>query len=326
MSAVKLYVNMCRTRYVSSICFFVLAIMFSQNAKGQCCSGGVPMSGNLGMPSADKNTVQLAVSHDFNRLTRFQTGRNELTSKEFSRETNSILVEAGYSLSQKWSVDVFLSWVRQKRDNRLAGVQQTTSGIGDATLLLKYRLLSSLNVGAGIKAPLGASDFTFTEGGIRSPLPLDLQPGSGAWDGVFWANYTTTLKFLRPSTTFSTTTTFRLTGKNDEFFSSTYEVGNEFLINTSVSDRFLLGTLIFDPSFGINYRRQGTDISFEFENPNSGGDFVFINPGIAYQATPDLTFQVNSSIPVYQQVGGTQVANSFRINTGVFYRFSIKKN
>ncbi len=302
----------------------IVFISFSQSI-AQCCSGGVPMSSNIGMPSADAQTLQLAVNYDFNKLSRFQQGSDKLTSNEFSRETNAILFEIGYSLSQKWSVDVFFSWVRQKNENRLAGNQQTTSGIGDATILLKYKILSSLNVGLGIKAPLGASDFSFEQNGSSFPLPLDLQPGSGAWDQIFWANYSVPAKFIRPSTTFAITSIFRLSGENNSFFSSTYEVGNEFMLNTTLSDRFVIGTLVFDPSLGINYRRWGIDTSFEFDNPNSGGDFIFINPGLSYQVTPDLSFQTNVTIPVYRKVGGIQVAPSYRLNAGVFFRFSTKK-
>ena len=283
----------------------------------QCCSGGAPMSGNLGMPSADAGTLQFAVNYDFNKLSRYQVGREELTSTEFSRETNSVLFEVGYTFTERWSVDVFFSWIRQKR----ASNNQTTSGIGDATFLLKYKILSSLNVGLGIKAPLGASDFSSSGVGF----PLDLQPGTGAWDQIFWANWTVPAKFIRESTTFSITTTVRLAGKNDSFFTGSYEVGNEFMLKTSLSDRFVIGTLIFDPSIGINYRHQGEDISFQFENPNSGGDFIFINPGLSYQITPDLSLQVNAALPVYRNVGGLQVAPTYRLNTGIFYRFNTRK-
>ena len=155
------------------------------------------MSSNIGMPSADAQTLQLAVNYDFNKLSRFQQGSDKLTSNEFRRETNAILFEIGYSFTEKWSVDVFFSWVRQKNENRLAGNQQTTSGIGDATILLKYKILSSLSVGLGIKAPLGASDFSSQ--GV--PLPLDLQPGSGAWDQNLWANWTVPAKFIGEATT-----------------------------------------------------------------------------------------------------------------------------
>ena len=280
------------------------------------------MSGNLGMPSAEVGTLQVAFTYDFNKLSRFQAGRDELNSKEFSRETNSVLFEIGYTLTDRLSVDVFFSWVRQLRDNILAGNSDATSGIGDASILLKYKILSSLNVGLGIKAPLGASDFSSASG---VPLPLDLQPGSGAWDQILWANWSIPLKTIRESTTISATSTFRLAGKNDSFFISTYEVGNEFILNTSVSDRFLIGSLIFDPSIGISYRHQSTDRSFEFKNPNSGGNFLFINPGVSYLITPDFSLQANMAIPVYRNVGGTQVAPTFRFNTGIFYRFNTKK-
>ncbi len=301
--------------------FFIVLISLIKS-EAQCCSGGVPMSGNLGMPSADIGTVQLALNYDFNKLSRFQAGRDKLNTNEFSRESNSILFEVGYTFTERLSADIFLSWVRQKRNNKLADVVDKTSGIGDASVLVKYKVLSSLNVGLGIKAPLGASDFS-TSNGVA--LPLDLQPGSGAWDQILWANWSVPAKFIREATTFSATSTFRLAGKNDSFFITTYEVGNEFILNTNLSDRFVIGSLIFDPSIGINYRHQGTDTTFEFDNPNSGGNFIFINPGVSYQITPDLSYQANAAIPIYRDVGGTQVSPTFRFNTGIFYRFNTKR-
>lgn len=296
------------------------------HAVAQCCSGGVPLSGNLGMPDAEEGILQVAVSYDYNKLSRFQTGREVLTSREFSRESSSVLFQLGYAFSDKWSVDLFSSWIRQSNRALLAETEFTTKGIGDLTLLLKYKVLSSLNVGYGIKAPLGASDFTSTRNGIVEQLSLDMQPGSGAWDHIFWMGYTTTLEGLRPSMTFATISSFRLTGENDDFFTSSYEVGNEFSLRTSLSDRVLFGTLIFDPSLSINYLRRGTDTIFQSDNPNSGGDFIFINPGIAYQVSPTLSLQLNGAIPVYRDVGGTQVAPTYRINTGLLYRLKIKKN
>jgi len=47
------------------ILIFLLGVIqttFSQT----CCSGGVPLSSNLGLPASDKGVLQLSLSYDLN--------------------------------------------------------------------------------------------------------------------------------------------------------------------------------------------------------------------------------------------------------------------
>ena len=151
-----------------------------------CCSGGVPLSGNLGLPVADQNTWQFSLSYDLNVLQTLKTGTEKLDERNRKRTTHSIMFETGYTFSKRFSADIFLSYIRQERNIRNPGLPSQnlhTSGIGDAVLLLKYNIITEgpvvLTIGVGPKLPTGASDLT--KNGIL--LGADLQPGSGAWMG-----------------------------------------------------------------------------------------------------------------------------------------------
>mgnify|MGYP001828233416 FL=1 len=172
------------------------------------------------------------------------------------------MFETGYTFSDRFSADVFISYVRQERniDNPgLPSQNQHTNGIGDAVVLLKYNVLNQRGLiwtlGAGPKIPTGASDIR--ENGIL--LGADLQPGSGAWDGVFWS-YLVHRISSRQSMNVSLVTSLRLTGTNENFRpSQSYQFGNEFQIIGGVSDRVLMGKLLVDPSLSLRFRKSFED-------------------------------------------------------------------
>lgn len=312
--------------------YIVIFLCLGQTIYGQtCCSGGVPLSSNLGLPAGEKGALQLALTYDLNILETLKTGRETLEDDARSRRTHSSIFEIGYSWSDKFSVDGFFSFVRQEREiNQFGNTNfSATSGIGDAVLLFKYKVWSSedngtlLQVGVGPKIPLGASDKRNSNGLIFN---ADLQPGSGAWDAVLFAQFSKVLK-KRPSMSFLSTTTYGIKGKNKEYFDvQTYQFGREFQLAMGLSDRILLGKSIVDPSILFQFRNQTPDKIDEENIPSTGGNWVFVNPSFAYWATPDLSINIGVALPLSASITGTQVTPTVRFTTGVFYRLFTRKN
>lgn len=313
--------------------FYLIIFFFGeQSAYSQtCCSGGVPLSSNLGLPVGEKGVLQLALTYDLNILETLKTGRETLEDNARSRRTHSTIFEIGYTWSDKFSVDGFFSFVRQERIINQFGSRNfsATSGIGDAVLLLKYKLWSTkdngtvLQVGVGPKIPLGASDKRSSSG---LTFNADLQPGSGAWDAVTFLQFTKVLN-KRPSMSLLATATYGLKGKNKEYFGvQTYQFGNEFQLAVGLSDRLLIGKHIIDPSLLMQFRNQTPDIIDAEDLPSTGGNWVFVNPSLAYWATPDFSINLGVALPVFASITGTQVTPTVRFTTGVFYRlFTPKK-
>jgi len=312
--------------------YIVLFIFLGKTGYGQtCCSGGVPLSSNLGLPAGEKGVLQLALTYDLNILETLKTGRQTLEDNARSRRTHSTIFEIGYSWSEKFSVDGFFSFVRQERVINQFGNRNfsSTSGIGDAVLLFKYKVWASadkgtlLQIGVGPKIPLGAPD---KKSNIGLTFNADLQPGSGAWDGVLFAQFSSILK-KRPSMSFLATTTYGLKGKNKAYFGvQTYQFGNEFQVAMGLSDRILLGKYIIDPSILFQFRNQTPDIIDGEDLPSTGGNWVFINPSLAYWMTPDLSVNLGVALPLFASITGTQVTPTMRFTTGIFYRISTDKN
>jgi len=305
----------------------LLSSATSQLLAQACCSGGVPVSGNLGLPASSAEVLQLSVSYDLNVLQTLKAGTETLDDDSRNRTTHSALFEIGYSLTNRFSVDGFFSFVRQERTISQFGNENFTysQGIGDAVVLFKYKLLSfqndatALQIGFGPKIPLGAADRKDDRG---ITLNADLQPGSGAWDAIFWSQFAHAMAF-RPSLSLISTVTYAYKGVNDSYLGSeSYQFGQEWQIMAGLSDRLFIGKNIVDPSLRLQFRTVRPDQFNDEQQPGTGGEWVFIIPGFTYWLNPDLSVNANLSLPIYARLEDTQVTPTYRFTTGVYYRLA----
>jgi len=208
-----------------------------------CCSGGVPVSSNLGMPDVDGKVFQLNVGLDHSSLKKLLNERSILNDQSRERLTNSFLVELGYSFGKKWSIDLFTAFVQQIRNiHQFSNINQAqTLGLGDIAMLVKYKLISknglSWSIGIGPKLPTGPSDLR-NENGLR--YVTDLQPGSGALDGLFWTNIRKRIAG-KPSANITFQNVIAIKGVNNRYLGTErYRFGNEIQTTLSISDRWLV--------------------------------------------------------------------------------------
>jgi hypothetical protein len=308
-------------RLVTIILFLITPVI--QVIGQTCCSGGVPLSSNLGMPPGEKGTWQFNLSYDQNVLKTLKDGSDVLDDDSRERITRSVLIEAGYGITNRLALDIFFSFVNQQR--RINQFNNTdfvsTSGIGDMVVLFKYRLTKpedtrqNLLIGIGPKIPTGRSDFTRNDGII---LNADLQPGSGAWDALVYGFYNRSFGF-RPSMGYSVSVVYSYKGVNQDYFNGqSYQFGNEILGQASIVEKFNFGKQIIDLGITLRYRYQGVDVFNETVLPNTGGHFLFLTPGVTYYFSPELSLNLSGDIPLYNYVEGTQLAPTYRFNVGMF--------
>jgi hypothetical protein len=276
------------------------------------------------LPAGEVGSWQFSLSYDYNQLKTLKSGNIELVDKLRERLTQSILFETGYTFNKRFSLDLFLSYVRQERHifSPLGTNSTITNGVGDGVLLFKYNFLpdnptTTVLAGIGPKIPFGATDKT-SENGIA--LPADLQPGSGAWDGVFWGTFSQSLGF-RPSMSITVTSTYRATGVNPDYLGSIeYEFGNDLQIITGIADRFVIGSSIWDPSISFRYRKAQRDINNGVEIDATGGEWVFLIPGLKYSINPELSINASMEIPLYSFVNNTQLTPTNRFTVGLYFK------
>lgn len=112
-----------------------LFLLCSFSVLGQtCCSGGVPMSSNLGFDGAENNTLYSSLSWDYNFLNTLKEGISTIDDNSRKRITNSVLIQLGYGITDRLSIDVLGSIVQQrckiKQSNGFSDEDETV-GIGD---------------------------------------------------------------------------------------------------------------------------------------------------------------------------------------------------
>ncbi len=308
----------------------VCSTLVFQNLAGQtCCSGGVPVSAHLGMPQAQAKALQIGLSYDLNNLSTLKSGSEILTDRTRKRTTHSLLFELGYSISDRWSIDLLLSGVRQERRIRGNVTEDVTrtNGFGDATILTKYTLIksdrSSLTPGLGVKLPTGSSDLVRSDG---IALNADLQPGSGALDLIYWLHYGVD-EIFGPATTFYLAAVHSRKGINNDYLGSqAYQFGHEWQVSTGISTQVLIGPLISVPAIAMRYRHARFDVVDDQELPSTGGEWVFISPSFAISPTPESSFTASIDLPLMARPQGTQVTPTYRLNFAYHKKLVLRNN
>lgn len=309
--------------------FLLFSLVYTINAQ-TCCSGGIPLSNNIGMAILEKGTTQIGVAYDYNNLNTLNNGSKKLDDDASLRITHSVLVNASYAVTDKFSVEGMFTWVNQRRKvTQFGNVDlDQSSGIGDALLLAKYNFSdlvgknSDLNIGLGTKIPLGSSTKKNDQG---ITLNADLQPGSNAWDIIYWTSVSKSMNF-RPSFNISSRIIYRSTGTNNDYFGdSTYKFGNDFQAFVGFSDQFLLFKTFASPSISFKYRNALLDKIGGFNVENTGGNWVSVIPNFSINISPNLVFSTKAELPIYSNVDGTQLTPTYRLTTGILFTIAPKK-
>ena len=298
-----------------------------------CCSGGVPVSGNLGLPAGNKGSVQLQLTLDHNYLDALYSGQGSLDDDTRLRTTSSILLEGSYGLTERFTLSGLLSFVRQTRTiSTLPGSSEFTgnAGLGDAIFLARYNLLvdsvapnTDLVIGVGPKFPLGRTDHIDGRGIL---LPADLQPGTGSWDAVFWGLFSH-VGLIRRTLTFTAIPSYRITGTNQRYNGTqAYRFGNEFQLNFGFSDRFFTKKVMIDPLLMFRLRTTAPDQAEGQTVSNTGGHWLHILPGVALGLSPRMTLRLNGEVPIYRNLTGTQLTTTYRATAALYYTFSTKRS
>ena len=313
---------------ISSITLIIIGFLTIQAQT--CCSGGIPLSNNLGLPSSEKGTFLIGLNYDYNNLNTLNRGTDNLNDDSRLRITHSALLSLGYSITERLSFETLLTWINQRRkisqfENE--NLDQTT-GMGDAVLLIKYnfpKFLGSNSVsdlGIGTKIPLGSSTETNDSGIIYN---ADLQPGSNAWDLIFYSLFVKSFDF-DPLINFYSRIFYRNTGRNSEYQGDlSYKYGNEFQVFLGANKQFLISKMLVSPGLSFKYRKVENDEINGFEIANTGGLWVFIIPDLTLNLNPNLSFISRAELPILSNVEGTQLTPTYRVTFGFLIRFIQKQ-
>ena len=308
----------------------LLCLIRSQGIAQACCSGGTPLSGSLDIVGLVAGSANVRLSYDFNFQNALVSGSNKLDDSRRSRTTHSALIRGGYAITDRVAGLALFSIVRQEErnlnDNTGEEFFTKASGIGDMILALQYSVLNksktSLAVAGGVKLPVGATGRINPETGIE--LNPDMQPGTGAWDGLFILKFDR-LGLFKTSFGFTSNATFRLTTPAKRFNNQQkYEFGDELQLNAGFFDTRAIKGLLLSPHLLLKYRFTAKDLTNDVPTPNTGGHWLSIVPGYTLSFSPNWGTSFRAEIPLYRNLTGTQLTTSTKLNVSLFYNISPK--
>jgi hypothetical protein len=223
-----------------------------------------------------------------------------------------------------------------------------TSGLGDVTVLGQYRFLNNQMSGTqaavlfGVKAPTGATHLVDPFGEL---FEAEFQPGSGSWDGLFGAAFS---QRLSPALSFHANILAIATGTGTQ----DTNLGNRFLYNGALAYRLFGETasephshdprsayahaghdhsrmvtktpvtaaphahVALDALLEINGEWHGKQRTAGVLDPNSGGNTIFISPGLRL-TVENWSSYVLVGGPVVNDYNGVQATPAWRVLAGV---------
>jgi hypothetical protein len=309
------------------ILLVLLLAVIARVASGQACScAGAPVVGSLELPSTPSGTWQIGLSYEYSLISRVYSGTRFLRDDSRERSVHSGLLEISHGISDRFSVSFLFSALQQERNSGSGegtGNFLTTRGVGDAVALIKYNVLSfsihskrQISVGGGVKLPIGRASL-LTDGVLAS---ADMQPGTGAWDGVVTAYVYQGFQPKAPLGWFGSLS-YRFTGTNDRFGEGRegYRFGNELTLSSGFN---YASAIPLGFSLALKYRNVDPNRFNNFEIPNTGGRWLNLVPGLDLVIGKSWSISTSSQIPLYRDLSGTQLTTSYTLSLSINYTFS----
>lgn len=305
----------------------LLAVIPNTFLKAQTCScAGTPLISSQSSGASTKGNLLLGITYEYHDISALYSNSRSMVNNEAIRSTQSALLEMHYGITDRLSVSGTATHVEKHRTTGLqhpGGTRTlTTQGVGDGLILLKYVLMQQtlwnpvhVVIGSGAKAPIGTTSLE--ENGIA--LNADMQPGTGAWDGVFWSEV---LLSLLPYTAAKLLWhhSYRHTGTNERFAADDrYRFGNELVSKLGVSNQIgeRLSYMIL-----LGYRSTSSDQLNGNNLPNTGGKWLNVESMLNVGVTDWVSARISGRIPVYQYLNGTQPTTSWAVSGSVFFNFN----
>lgn len=310
--------------------YLVFISILSQVSAQTCCSGGVPVSSNIGFNSGDQGLLQLSLSADFNTLQTLYQGSEDLDDDLRTRRTQSYILRGAYNVTDRFGIEVFFPLVRQTRNIITNGGEpdfESTFGIGDPILLLSYDLVRSVinwKIAAGPQIPLGSYTQTNSRG---LTLLEDLQPGSGAWDLVLFSSLEYQL-LQRPTMSVYFNTIFSSTGVNSDSRGGlqSYEFGDDVQLIGGLNDQFLVMDRVVTGGLALRYRNASRDRINDMPGTGTGGEWLFARLSIGTEFYKKSSLTINLELPVSTFVNETQLSPDHVVNISWFKSFKLTNN
>lgn len=191
------------------------------------------------------------------------------------------------------------------------------NGLTDLWVTAKYRIMKGgpghLSLIGGVKFPTGRDDVDDSNNHALEPSS---QPGSGAFDfqaGAAYSRYLTERITIDASGVY----TFRL--EHDDF-----KVGDRADVGVALAYRLMEDITSF-PSVSVFGEALWVWLDHDEEagvdNPNSGGIYLYLSPGVRVRWNNTFSMAVAPAFPVVQDLEGEQVETDYKLTFSLSFVF-----
>ncbi len=279
-------------------------------------ASAAPITFNTALPVAEDEFL-------FRQQVRFLRSGDDPSELNRKAQAAAAISVLAYGINHKWAIFGVLPYLDKTLEinNAIPDIQRDNRGIGDASAFLRYsffqdnakgRTLRMAAVG-GLTAPTGSDDKTDKNG----RLPPPMQIGSGSWN--FFGGVVATYQTLGYQ--FDGQLSYR---QNRE--ANGFEAGNEARLDLSWQHRLWPRKLesgvpgFFYSVLELNFLDQEKSKVDDQSNPNSGGDTIWLSPGVQY-VTRRWVLEAVLQKPVVQNLNGTALENDWIITTSFRMNF-----
>jgi hypothetical protein len=278
----------------------------------------VPLLASINTSANEKGQFFLSYGAENHQISDLVSGRDDVPDEtDRDRSSFSQVLSASYGITDRWSVSALVSYVKHDREIGTSFLGKTSSsGFGDSLVLARYTPLSitpfsrhEISLGLGMRIPTGDDDY-----GNGFVLSEDMQPSTGAYGGILWTSYS--YAFNQAATVqFNTSANYTYNGDNDRKYTFGHEFNFAFGLGHSIGTRFSY-------SAAFRYRTTQPDRRFDFEIPNTGGEWFDFVPAVQYAITDKLNIGLSGRIPVARNLNGAlQFTTSYAYSLSVSYGF-----
>jgi hypothetical protein len=229
-----------------------------------------------------------------------------------------LTVAVDHGINDKWAINVQLPLIlrphRTVTEGETEDSTSRTKGIGDLRLTARYQGFGGPGITGiqfGLKLPTGQFRQRFRTGPEAGNLvDRGLQPGSGTTDAILGAYH-----FGRLSGAFDYV--LQAQGQLALTNRDRYRPGAAATFSAGLS---YTGWRGITPQLQLNLRVAGKDRGANADTPNSGGEQLYIAPGLSVPLGPQVQAFGIVQLPVYQRVNGFQLAPRVTVSLGLQYR------
>ncbi|HKQ36830.1 MAG TPA: transporter [Verrucomicrobiae bacterium] len=290
--------------------------------------------GGVGTPSGETmkpGKFSISVREDF---TEFQDLSEGAVTRKATRAGDIDLLDRSYLTSISLSYGVVENFqvglsigyydaenAREAEFNPATGETEIITfdpdGLTDMWVTAKYRFyhgpMGHFAVFGGVKVPTGKSSVYNSEGERVEPSAT---AGSGAYDGMLGLAHS---RFLTKQLTLDAAAQYTLRGEHDDF-----RLGDRIDAGVAVAYRIVEDVeATFQPSVfaELNFRHLFKSKEGGERDPNTGGDALFVTPGVRARFGPHLGLTVAAPIPVMQDLNGEQLETDFKLLAELNFEF-----